>query len=295
MSYSVIKVDEAYRALMQATTVEEVLGIRSKAEACRVFVKQAGQSLEMQNRCAEIKLKAEKKAGELLAAMELHNGDPRLHDATRLSDLGVSKHQSSRWQKIASLDDEVFAELVQDCQRKKVELTQALVLKKAGAHVSNNSGEDEWYTPSQFIEAARRVLEVIDLDPASSESANEVVKATRFFSEDDNGLSQEWTGRVWMNPPYGQPVISHFAEKMAASVESGAVTESITLVNNATETKWCQRLLGASAALCFPNGRIRYWYPERDSKTPLQGQVFIYCGANTGRFITTFSEFGYCK
>lgn len=45
--------------------------------------------------------KAERKAGELLAGMEMHNGDPRLHDATRLSDLGIAKHQSSRCQSLA--------------------------------------------------------------------------------------------------------------------------------------------------------------------------------------------------
>ncbi len=61
----------------------------------------------------------------------------------------------------------------------------------------------EWYTPSPFVEAAREVMGAIDLDPASHEEANLTVKAGRFFSEDDNGLTQRWFGRVFVNPPGG--------------------------------------------------------------------------------------------
>jgi hypothetical protein len=55
-------------------------------------------TLEMQNAAAEIKLRAERRAGEMLAQMEKHNGDPRSRDVTRVSDLGISKMQSHRWQ-----------------------------------------------------------------------------------------------------------------------------------------------------------------------------------------------------
>jgi hypothetical protein len=62
-----------------------------------------GAHLDSQNIAAEYKIRCERVPGEMLAEMPKHNGDSRLHDATRLSDLGVEKTQSHRWQAIARL------------------------------------------------------------------------------------------------------------------------------------------------------------------------------------------------
>jgi len=64
--------------------------------------------------------------------------------------------------------------------------------------INATSGEVEYYTPVEIIEAARRVMGGIDLDPASSENANRIVRATRIFTAQDDGLSQPWNGRVWL-------------------------------------------------------------------------------------------------
>lgn len=166
------------------------------------------------------------------------------------------------------------------------------------AHVSRNSGEIEWYTPAEYTAAAAKVMGGIDLDPASSKPANKVVGAAKFFTEKDDGLKKEWSGRVWMNPPYSNSLVGPFCEKLVESVKSKSVSQACVLLNNATETKAFQATAKSATAICFPEGRIRFWYPDRESFTPLQGQSVLYFGNRTAAFLKTFGEFGFvaeCK
>ena len=158
-------------------------------------------------------------------------------------------------------------------------------------HVSHNSGNNEWYTPSRYIESARIVMGGIGLDPATSEIANERVKADCIFTEKTNGLTQVWFGNIWMNPPYSSSLIGDFIEKL----QTEEFEQAIVLVNNATETKWGNKLLSIADAVCFHKGRIRYLKPDGTLKdSPLQGQMFAYLGANIKLFIDEFSKYGVC-
>jgi hypothetical protein len=80
---------------------------------------------------------------------------------------------------------------------------------------------NEHYTPEHVVNAARRTLGGIGLDPASCDKANETVKASRYYTIDEDGLSREWVGRVFVNPPGGSFVLK-------AAVAAGMTREEAT-------------------------------------------------------------------
>lgn len=69
---------------------------------------------------------------------------------------------------------------------------------------------DEWYTPIEFLNCFGH----FDTDPACPKNAK-YKTADVMYTKDDNGLVQEWKGRVWLNPPYSKPLIQQFMEKMS--------------------------------------------------------------------------------
>ena len=156
-------------------------------------------------------------------------------------------------------------------------------------HVTNNSKDDEWYTPEKYIEAARTVMGTIDLDPASNEFANEVVKAGKYFDESTNGLEQEWFGNIWLNPPYSSALIPKFADKLTGS----KFDQAIVLVNNATETAWFRKMVDKASAIVFTTGRIKFRKRDGTHGTPLQGQAIMYFGTKPYMFLNVFKQFGW--
>jgi phage N-6-adenine-methyltransferase len=160
-------------------------------------------------------------------------------------------------------------------------------------HVSRNTGNNEWYTPLDIILKARLVMDYIDLDPASSHQANRIVQAREYYTVEDNGLEQEWSGKVWLNPPYSQPEVALFCDKLVESYNTGEVSEAIVLVNNATETGFVQNMLKSCEAVCFIKSRVRFLDETGEpSGAPLQGQILIYFGGNGSRFVENFSDTG---
>ncbi len=166
------------------------------------------------------------------------------------------------------------------------------IKEKKKVHVSQNSGNNEWFTPEEYIFSAKKVMGRIDLDPASCEEANQIVQAASYYDIETDGLKQEWQGRVWLNPPYSTDSINAFCEKLVESLESD-VSQAIVLVNNATDTNWFYNLITNASAFVFRKGRIKFISTDGVKKSPLQGQVFIYFGERASEFLNEFEQYGW--
>jgi len=161
----------------------------------------------------------------------------------------------------------------------------------------HSSESTEWYTPSQYLDAARDVLGTIDLDPASCEKANETVKADEIFTREDDGLAQDWHGQVWLNPPYGRHPKTNesqqaiWSRKLLHEWQAGRVEAAVLLVNAVPDRSWFQPLW--EHPICFTESRIRFECPGDESPSqPTHGSAFVYLGDETGQFRQRFAEFG---
>ena len=160
---------------------------------------------------------------------------------------------------------------------------------------TSGTGENEWYTPPEYIEAARDALGDIDLDPASSEFGQSRVQAAQYFTVENDGLTQPWYGRVFLNPPYSQPLIQQFIEKLIHEYRSARVDSAILLVHNYTDTRWFHIAEAEAEAICFTLGRIKFEGADGSVASPTQGQAFLYYGPQPGMFYERFKDIGFVR
>lgn len=208
--------------------------------------------------------------------------------ATQLVDIGLTKTQSSRWQKLAALSDEKFEIRVEHAKAR----VEGMTTSAPSYSKVEYTGENEWFTPAGWIERARLALGEIDLDPASHAIAQQTVQAKRFFTIADDGLSRPWFGRVWLNPPYNRALLAPFVDKLVEEWTSGRIEQAILLTHNYTDTEWFHTAAHASRTICFPSGRVRFLSPAGDECSPTQGQTLFYFGRVAADFCKVFASVG---
>ena len=120
---------------------------------------------------------------------------------------------------------------------------------KTAVHFS--SASDNWPTPQDFFDKVAAEFGPFDLDVcASAENA----KCARFFTVADDGLTQEWRGRCWMNPPYGR-TIGQWMRKAYESAQAGALV--VCLVPARTDTAWWHDY-AMKGQVRFIRGRLKF-------------------------------------
>lgn len=142
-----------------------------------------------------------------------------------------------------------------------------------------------WNTPQGIIEAVLDVMGYIDLDPCSNEG-NPNIPAGRHFRAADDGLSHEWFGRVYMNPPYGK-VIGEWTGKLLDAYRNQRVHEAIALVPARTDTHWFGDL--GTFPTCFLRGRLKFGNANNSAPFP---SAVIYLGDDPANFVDVFRPLG---
>ncbi len=210
---------------------------------------------------------------------QVKTGDIQIQDAKRLNKL-PEEIQSEAADLIIKGDVESVSEAEERITRKTSDVVRV-----------NAKSNNVWYTPKKYIHSARNVLKTIDLDPASNEEANKQVGATVYFDESTDGLSQEWSGRIWLNPPYGR-MAADFVSKLVDEYKIGNVSQAILLINsNTTDTIWFKPLWDHT--LCFTDHRINFLSPNNtDASGSTHGSLFIYFGNDANLFKQEFEKYG---
>jgi ParB family chromosome partitioning protein len=281
------------KSIAEIDDIKELQGLRNMADgfeqAWQGYYRSSGFGFEQMFLGWETKVRSERKMGEMLRDMPKKENQ-YADDIMSLAELGISGKQSERYQQIANILDKKFDKIIEELRLQFKEPTTAELFKTA--HVSHNSGENEWYTPLDIIELARKTMGSIDLDPASSEEANKIVNAKKYFTFKNNGLTKEWPGNVWMNPPFS--MIPEFTSKLVDEYTKGNIKQACVISLNGTETQWCQHIMQNCKVVCFPKGRIKFLDKDRKPHdgSPLQGNIIFYFGNNPDKFEENFKELG---
>ena len=280
-------------AIAKMPSAQEAADGLAQADAISEYARRIKATTEDVNHVQYGKLLLAAKVGELCPAEVGGRGKNSSGSQT-----GFAKQTMADYRKLAKhqergkIDDyfEAVAEVGHD-----TEMSIAGFLRfVADGNLKTNENKSliEWYTPKKYIEAAREVMGGIDLDPASSDVANEVVQAARYLTKEDDGLSQAWSGRVWLNPPYTASLISNFIRKLLDHHQAGEVPQAVLLTSNGTDTQWWHDAIGVCALACFTQGRVHFYSPVREQASPASGNTFFYFGNRVAAFRETFREFG---
>ena len=184
--------------------------------------------------------------------------------------------------------------------------------------INQDSGNTEYYTPLGIIENARHTMGGIDLDPASSAKANTFVRATTFFTAQDDSLNRRWFGNVWMNHPFSAgespcktpcnkkrcpkrghcifhavPSNADWINKLVSSYRGGDIVMGVCITYASTSEKWFQPLFNFPQ--CYLAPRTNYYLPGGELKKGVtKGSVVTFVGPDHkyDKFIEVFRGMG---
>jgi len=165
-------------------------------------------------------------------------------------------------------------------------------------HKNREEGSDEYASPPSLWRPLSRAVGGFDLDPASGAESTPIAP-TRYTAEDD-GLSQAWTGDVWLNPPFGDSPSTgpskreRWLQKARQEAHRDAVRSVTVLLPVDTSTQWFHTHVVEAPVLCLMGpGRMEFEAekPEDTGNTSFATCVAVY-GDPPEELVKSLEEFG---
>ena len=116
-----------------------------------------------------------------------------------------------------------------------------------------SSASDEWPTPQWLVGQYAAEFGPFDTDPAATAQS---AQASAFYTIDDDGLSQPWKGRVWMNPPYSN--VGAWMAKARAEVEAGNAELVVCLVPARVDARWYRAATARASVVRVLPQRVKF-------------------------------------
>lgn len=294
MTGAVIRYEEARRALQAAVKPTQAKLIRDKVLALETYARQA-MDRDIEVWAAEIRVRAERRLGELLLEAAKHPGGRPKTGAkvepviATLEKLGITKKLSSFAQRLAAVPEETFESYIKDCQLMGEPPRSAILVRNGRGKmaVHHSSASDEHYTPTEIVKAVQSCFGGgIDLDPCSN-TGTPNVPASRHYTKHHDGLRKPWHGNVFVNPPYGDAV-PHWVDKAITEYMDGRAQAIILLLAARPDTGWFYAL--RDFPVCFIRGRLQF--VGNSDAAPFPSALFWLSEGGSNNFVATFNEIG---
>jgi ParB family chromosome partitioning protein len=187
------------------------------------------------------------------------------------------------------------------------------------SNILHSSESVEHYTPPTIADMARAAMGGIDLDPASCESANRLVRARQYYTEEHNGLKGPWqfSTSVFLNPPGGSLTDPEqrkrwqtksravaWWRKLSEEHDEDRVEKAVFLAFSleflqASQVKGDNWTLPLECHICIPKKRIKFWTYDGseyfEGSQPTHSNVIIGIGIHYGEFREAFKDLGAVK
>lgn len=236
-----VRLDSARQALAESRDLSEIKEIRDRAEAMRQYARAAQLGLEAQNHAAEIKLRAERRAGELLAESGRGQGmrDETYHDGEfappKLADIGIDYHQSQRWKSTAAVPEPVFEQHVAEVRAKGAELTSAGLVEigrqyQAEQRAVKRDAKEQAREEPFDLPCEIKVADAADL-PLDSNSVDLILTSPPY------GLDKPYLGITDLAEGWQSFMVEWLGEAYRVATDGGRLALNIPLDTSAPEPR----------------------------------------------------------